>query len=151
MAAGVGGRVDLMVGGKVDSHHGTPQHVTGKVRLITDGTYRAYDEKVHAGHKVFDGGRRAVVETDGGGTIQLTALPVMTMSLDQHYTAGTTRAATTWSSRRACIRPSRPTTRSRRGSSTSTRPGISTADMRFLGHQHRRRPMFPFEPDTVWP
>ena len=30
-------------------------------------------------------------------------------------------------------------------------PGISTADVRFLGHKHRRKPMFPFEPDTSWP
>jgi len=30
-------------------------------------------------------------------------------------------------------------------------PGISTADMRFLGHQHRRKPMFPFERHTAWP
>ena len=29
-------------------------------------------------------------------------------------------------------------------------PGVTTADMTQLEYHHRRRPMFPFEPDTQW-
>jgi microcystin degradation protein MlrC len=36
-AAGVGQKVTLSIGGKLDKRHGTPLEVTGKVRLLTDG------------------------------------------------------------------------------------------------------------------
>ena len=39
MAAGIGQEITLMVGGKLDTQHGTPLQVTGKVRLLTDGHY----------------------------------------------------------------------------------------------------------------
>jgi microcystin degradation protein MlrC len=151
VAAGVGGHVDLLVGGKVDSHHGTPQRVTGRVRLITSGAFRAHDEKVHAGHKVFDGGVRVVLETDGGGTIQLCELPVMTMSLDQHYTAGTDPRRYDLVVAKGVHSPQPAYNPISSRIVYVDTPGISTADARFLGHQHRRRPMFPFEPDTTWP
>ena len=38
-AAGVGREVTLTVGGKVDRLHGDPLTVTGRVRLLHDGTY----------------------------------------------------------------------------------------------------------------
>ncbi|MBN1934662.1 MAG: M81 family metallopeptidase [Anaerolineae bacterium] len=37
MQAGVGQTVTLSVGGKIDTRHGTPLQVTGRVRLLTDG------------------------------------------------------------------------------------------------------------------
>jgi microcystin degradation protein MlrC len=151
VAAGVGAHVELTVGGKIDGRHGTPQRVAGRVRLLTEGAYRAYDEKVHAGHKVFDGGTRAVVETDGGGTIQLTALPVMTMTLDQHYTAGTDPRRYDLVVAKGVMSPQPAYGPIASRMVYVDTPGISTADTRVLGHRHRRRPMFPFEPDTRWP
>ena len=88
VASGVGSHVELTVGGRFDDRHGTPQRIAGRVRVLSDGKFKAYDEKVHAGHKAFDGGTTAVVDTDDGGTILLTSLPIMTMSLDQHYSVG---------------------------------------------------------------
>jgi microcystin degradation protein MlrC len=29
-------------------------------------------------------------------------------------------------------------------------PGVTCADMTRLEYRHRRRPMFPFEPETEW-
>ena len=29
-------------------------------------------------------------------------------------------------------------------------PGLSAADPRHFSYRYRRKPMFPFEPDTVW-
>jgi microcystin degradation protein MlrC len=29
-------------------------------------------------------------------------------------------------------------------------PGVTAADMRQLTYRHRRKPMFPFETDTIW-
>jgi len=39
IAAGVGGRVTLDVGGKVDDRHGAPLRVTGTVRTLSDGRF----------------------------------------------------------------------------------------------------------------
>lgn len=39
--AGVGKQVSLTVGGKVDRFHGDPLQISGRVRLIQDGVYRA--------------------------------------------------------------------------------------------------------------
>jgi microcystin degradation protein MlrC len=30
-------------------------------------------------------------------------------------------------------------------------PGVTCADVKQLEYHHRRRPMFPFDPDTDWP
>jgi microcystin degradation protein MlrC len=151
LAAGVGSHVDLMVGARIDKRHGTPQRVSGLVRLITAGPYRAYDEKVHAGHKVFDGGTRVVLETDGGGTIQFTTMPVMTMTLDQHYTAGVDPRRFELVVAKGVMSPQPAYAPIASRLVYVDTPGISTADARFLGHEHRRRPMYPFEPDTTWP
>ncbi len=151
MAAGVGSHVRLSVGGKIDDRHGTPQPIAGRVRVLSDGKFKAYDEKVHAGHKAFDGGTTAVVDTDDGGTVLLTTLPIMTMSLDQHYSVGVNPARYDLIVAKGVMSPQPAYGPIASRMVYVDTPGISTADMRFLDHEHRRRPMFPFEPDTSWP
>ena len=151
VAAGVGEHVRLSVGGKYDQRHGTPQAIAGRVRVLSDGKFKAYDEKVHAGHKAFDGGTTAVVDTDDGGTILLTTLPIMTMSLDQHYSVGVNPARYDLIVAKGVMSPQPAYGPIASRMVYVDTPGISTADMRFLDHEHRRRPMFPFEPDTSWP
>ncbi len=150
VAAGVGGSVQLMVGGKIDGLHGTPQPITGRVRTLADGKFKAHDARVHAGHKEFDGGTTAVVQTDGGGTVVLTTLPVMTMSLDQHYSIGINPARFDLVVTKGVMSPQPAYGVIASRMVYVDTPGISTANPRFLGHQHRRRPMFPFEQDTEW-
>jgi microcystin degradation protein MlrC len=151
VAAGVGSHVELSIGGKVDDRHGVPQRIAGRVRTLSDGKFKAYDEKVHAGHKAFDGGTTAVVDTDDGGTILLTTLPIMTMSLDQHYSVGVNPTRYDLVVTKGCMSPQPAYGPIASRMVYVDTPGISTADMRFLGHQHRRKPMFPFERDTAWP
>jgi microcystin degradation protein MlrC len=151
VTAGVGSHVALTVGGKFDDRHGTPQRIAGRVRVLSDGKFKAHDEKVHAGHKAFDGGTTAVVETDDGGTILLTSLPIMTMSLDQHYSVGVNPARYDLIVAKGVMSPQPAYGPIASRMVYVDTPGISTADMRFLDHRHRRRPMFPFEPDTSWP
>ncbi len=149
--AGVGSDVRLMVGGKIDGLHGTPQPIAGRVRTLSDGKFKANDAKVHAGHKAFDGGTTAVVDIDGGGTAVLTTLAVMTMSLDQHYSIGINPARYDLVVAKGVMSPQPAYGPIASRMVYVDTPGISTANPRFLGHQHRRRPMFPFEPDTRWP
>ncbi len=151
VAAGVGAHVELRVGGKYDDRHGTPQAIAGHVRVLSDGKFKANDKKVHAGHKAFDGGTTVVVDTDDGGTVLLTTLPIMTMSLDQHYSVGIDPARYDLVVTKGVMSPQPAYGPIASRMVYVDTPGISTADMRFLGHEHRRRPMFPFEPDTRWP
>jgi microcystin degradation protein MlrC len=151
VAAGVGSHVELVIGGKVDDRHGTPQRIAGRVRTLSDGKFKAYDEKVHAGHKAFDGGTTAVLDTDDGGTILLTTLPIMTMSLDQHYSVGVNPSRYDLVVTKGVMSPQPAYGPIASRMVYVDTPGISTADMRFLGHQHRRTPMFPFERETTWP
>lgn len=63
VAAGVGGRVRMPVGGRTDSHHGEPVEVDAVVATLTDGSY------VHTGSymtgQVADMGRTAVLHAGG--------------------------------------------------------------------------------------
>ncbi|MCY7419346.1 MAG: MlrC C-terminal domain-containing protein, partial [Chloroflexi bacterium] len=149
MAAGVSAQVTLSVGGKFDGLHGTQQTVTGRVRILCDGHFQAYGI-VHGGHKAFDGGITAVVDTAGGITLVLTSLPLMTTSLDQHYSLGIDPARYDLVVAKGVMSPQPAYGPIRSRLVYVDTPGISTADPRRLGHQHRRRPMFPFEQDTQW-
>jgi microcystin degradation protein MlrC len=71
--AGVGGEVELFVGGKVDRLHGDPVVVTGRVALLHDGTY--VEEQVrHGGKRINHMGPTALVELAGGNKLVLTTL-----------------------------------------------------------------------------
>lgn len=150
VAAGVGTRVSLTVGGKVDSHHGTPQPIAGRVRILSDGSFKAYGP-VHGGHKAFDGGPTAVVETDQGGTVVITSLPLMTTSTDQHYSLGIDPARYNLVVAKGVMSPQPAYGPIASRFVYVDTPGISTANVRHLEHRHRRRPMFPFEPETPGP
>ena len=92
-----------------------------------------------------------VVETDDGGTILLTTLPIMTMTSTSTTRSGSTRARYDLIVAKGVMSPQPAYGPIASRMVYVDTPGISTADMRFLDHEHRRRPMFPFEPDTVWP
>lgn len=71
--AGVGATLTLSVGGKVDRFHGEPLSVTGKVRLLHDGTY--VEEQVrHGGKRVNHMGPTALLELPGENLLALTTL-----------------------------------------------------------------------------
>jgi microcystin degradation protein MlrC len=71
-AAGVGAEVALTVGGKVDRLHGDPVAVTGRVRLLHDGTY-VEPEVRHGGRRVNHMGPTALVELPGRNLLVLTS------------------------------------------------------------------------------
>lgn len=150
VASGVGTHVELSVGGKHDDRHGSPQPIAGRVRVLSDGRFTAHDKTVHGGYTAFDGGTTAVIDTDDGGTILLTSLPVMTTSLDQHYSVGVDPARFDLVVAKGVMSPQPAYGPIASRMVYVDTPGISTADVRRLDHQHRRRPMFPFERTTSW-
>jgi microcystin degradation protein MlrC len=70
-AAGVGAEVALTVGGRVDRRHGQPLTLTGRVRLLHDGTY-VEPEVRHGGKRVNHMGPTALVEVAGRNMLVLT-------------------------------------------------------------------------------
>ncbi len=62
--AGVGGPLDMPVGGKVDELHGEPVRVRGTVKLLYDGEYVEPAVR-HGGRRYLDQGLTAVVHAEG--------------------------------------------------------------------------------------
>jgi microcystin degradation protein MlrC len=90
--AGIGARVSLAVGGKVDNIHGPTLSISGRVRTIHDGKYME-TERRHGGRRHFDQGLTAVLEVgrtepEKGGLIVLTSLRTTPMSIHQITCAG---------------------------------------------------------------
>lgn len=81
-AAGVGQNVRLTVGGKHDRGHGEPVTVSGRVRVLHDGTY-VEPEVRHGGKRVNHMGLSALVETTGRNLLVLTSLRHPPFSLGQ--------------------------------------------------------------------
>jgi microcystin degradation protein MlrC len=81
-AAGLENQVQLRVGGKVDRLHGEPSRVSGRVRLLHDGTY-VEPEVRHGGKRVNHMGATAVVELPGDTLLVLNSLRHPPFSLGQ--------------------------------------------------------------------
>ncbi len=81
-AAGVDSEVSLVVGGKVDRLHGDPLPLTGRVRLLHDGTY-IEPEVRHGGRRVNHMGQTALVELPGRNLLVLNSLRHPPFSLGQ--------------------------------------------------------------------
>jgi microcystin degradation protein MlrC len=73
IAAGPGGAFDGLIGGKVDQLHGDPVHLSGRVRLISDGRW-VHEGPENAGVPV-ESGPTAVVQS-GGVSVVLTSTKI---------------------------------------------------------------------------
>lgn len=148
--AGVGGRAELSIGAKTDPRTGPPVATVATVLALHDGVF-ATDEALHAGKRHFDAGRSAAVRLDTGQTVILTSKVAQPLSTVQLRTLGlapedfTAIVAKGVHSPLAGYGPY--VTRVVRVDT----PGVTSADPRRFDHVHRRRPMFPFEPGTVYP
>lgn len=148
--AGVGGTVSLSVGGKTDGLHGEPVPITGTVRLLDGGKFED-PGATHGGFRFYDAGDRAVVQTTEGHLIMLISLPMGNTSLQQLISAGIDPmeqriiVAKGVHSPRAAFEPIAA------DMVWMATPGCTTADLRRLDYRHRRRPMFPYEPEASYP
>ena len=66
-AAGVGGQVQLRVGGKTDDMHGPTLGIAGRVRTLHDGSYEERERR-HGGGRYFNQGPTAVVQVEQAGS-----------------------------------------------------------------------------------
>src|SRR5262249_53864607 len=80
--AGVGKEVHLTVGGKVDRLHGDPLAVSGRVRVLHEGTY-IEPEVRHGGKRINHMGPTALVEIEGRNLLVLNSQRHPPFSLGQ--------------------------------------------------------------------
>ena len=79
---GIGQKVKLFVGGKVDDKHGDPVEIEGVVKNITDGIWEDSEIR-HGGYTKYNQGKTALIETDKRGSIILTTLRQPPQSIGQ--------------------------------------------------------------------
>jgi microcystin degradation protein MlrC len=80
--AGIGSEVQLSVGGKVDKRHGEPVSMSGRVRVLHDGTYLEPEVR-HGGKRLNHMGLTALIELSGRNLLVLNSLRHPPFSLGQ--------------------------------------------------------------------
>jgi microcystin degradation protein MlrC len=149
VAAGVGSMVDLAVGGKTDELHGEPVPVRGRVRLIAEGRFED-PRPTHGGARYYNQGRTAVLETEDEHTLVLTSRRVGNTSIEQMYSVGVDPTRYQVVVAKGVVSP-RPAYEPVAAEIVLVNtPGVTTSDLSFFPYQHRRRPLFPFEPDAPY-
>lgn len=144
-AAGVGREVQFRVGGKVDRLHGDPVPVSGRVRLLHDGTY-VEPQVRHGGKRTNHMGPTAVVEVEGRNLLVLNSLRHPPFSLGQLTCLGiqpqrqrllVVKAAIAY---KAAYAPVAGTI------IEVDTPGLTAVNPERFAYRHIRRPMFPLDP-----
>lgn len=146
---GVGHSGKLAIGGRSDDLHGAPLVAEFTVQRICDGQF-SESEVRHGGITDFDQGRTAVVTTGHGLTVMVTSKRTPPFSLKQLTAFGLDPKqfqilvakgvnAPLAAYREVCPSILRANSR-----------GCTVADMTQLSFHRRRKPMYPFEPATVW-
>ena len=145
--AGVGNRVTLAVGGRVDDRHGAPLEVTGTVRTLSDGRFVHKGPMLHG----LPGrlGPTAVLDVDGVKVILIccgwqTLDPEMLRFVGVEPTGEKIVAVKSTIHYRG-LRADRP--RDRGGG----RSGPLVVEPGRFAFKRIRRPIFPLDPDAAYP
>jgi microcystin degradation protein MlrC len=146
IAAGVGRRVSLSLGGKLDTRHGKPLDVTGTVRLISDGD--TYWGGVREAHRLISRGKTVVLTVDGVDII-VTAKRHSYVDPAQFRSLGIDPLAY------KIVVPKRgyltaPLEAISPRSILAISPGVTNCDVTQLDYRRVNRPMYPLDPDATW-
>jgi microcystin degradation protein MlrC len=146
--AGVGNRVTLSVGGKVDDRHGAPITVTGTVRTLSDGRF------VHKGPMMrgLPGrlGPTAVLEVDGVKVI-LISLRWQTLDPEMLRFVGIEPVEEKIVVVKSTIHYRAAFEPIAREIVEVDAPGLSSSNLARFDFERIRRPIFPLDPDASYP
>ena len=148
-ASGVGTEVSLEVGGKSDGLHGPPIPIRGRVRCLHDGAF-VEEEPRHGGARYNNQGLTALVETGEGHAIVLNSLRMAPMSLEQVLSLGIKPKSYRILVAKGAIAPVAAYEPVSSRMVYVDTPGITSANPAHFEYRHRPRPLYPFEPETVW-
>lgn len=147
-AAGWGGDVDVMVGGRGGA--GGPVRVRGTVTCLSDGRFEE-PTATHGGIRFFDGGPTAVIATEHGDRIVLTSRRVLPTSLQQLRSVGVEPLDARIVIAKGVVSPQAAYGPIASHMILVDTPGVTTARLDRFTYRQRRRPLYPFEQDTHWP
>jgi microcystin degradation protein MlrC len=145
--AGIGAHVALTVGARHEHSPGEPAEVSGRVVALSDGRF-SEPGTVHGGFREFDMGLTAVLEAPEG-TLLISDLAVGNISIHQFLSQGVEPrdyqvvVAKGVNSPRAAYRSIASEL------VVVDTPGVTTLSCENLTYRNRRRPLYPFEPDTT--
>jgi microcystin degradation protein MlrC len=146
---GVRQKIELEVGGKTDGKHGRPVRIRGRVRCLSDGLYTETQVR-HGGWTHNDQGITAVVETQEQHTIVLTSRRMAPMSLEQILTLGIHPERKRILIVKGAVAP-RAAYEPVAGEIVVTdTPGVTSNNPRNFDYRHRRKPLYPLEPDAEY-
>ena len=148
VSAGVGSTVTLKVGAGTDHLHGEPVEVTGYVRAITDGKFEE-PKPIHGGFRFFDYGPSVALDTEDGHTIALhTIRGIGNMSREQYYFMGIFPEKYRVIICKGTVSPRAAYEPIAREIIMADSQGVTSANMSSFSYEHRRKPLYPFEPET---
>lgn len=142
--AGEGSPVQLSVGGKTDTMHGTPVEVEGTVRTLHDGTW-IEDQPRHGGKRYNDQGRTALVELNRGNLLVLTTRRYPPFSLGQLTSVGIEPAKQKILVVKAAIAYKAAYLPIATRIIEVDTPGVTAVNPAHFEYRHIRRPMFPLD------
>lgn len=149
VAAGVGTRLRLAVGGHAPEWAGDPEsqpiEAEWLVRSVTDGRFTESRPR-HGGATSFDQGPTAVLEHDGGLTVMVTTRRMAPFSIEQIRHAGVDPAGFRVLVAKGAHAPVAAYGEVCRDLLRVNTPGVTTADLSRLRYDRRRRPLHPCEP-----
>ncbi len=148
--AGIGGRVEASVGGKSDALHGAPFAIKAVVTALSDGCYEETGP-THGGFRFFNDGPSCALRTDDGYRLVLTSRSAGSSSLQQFRALGIEPLDMKIIVAKGVHSPRPAMEPIAKQLIWVASPGVTTADLTTFTYRHRRRPMYPFEPDTSWP
>jgi microcystin degradation protein MlrC len=146
----VGDRVSVTAGGRTAEQDGHPVSLQGTVVGRHAGMYEA-SGAAHGGFRFFDGGDMIAIATDGGQTVVLTSRLVPTVTPAQLQVVGLNPASFRGIIGKGVNAPRAGYAEVCGGVLTVDTPGVTRNSLDGLAYHHRRRPMYPFEPDAVYP
>jgi microcystin degradation protein MlrC len=150
VASGVGNKLTLDVGARMEPRLGNPVRLTGRVRTISDGRFEDLTP-THGGKRFFDAGTSVVFESDAGCTLVLTSKRLMPTSIEQLRSLGLKPERFVAIVAKGMISPKQAYEPIAAQVIPVDTPGPHMADITKLSYLHRRRPLFPFEAEARYP
>lgn len=144
--AGVGQEVSLVLGGKIDTRHGRPLAVTGRVKALSDGRY--YREGIRQPERLVEMGRLGVLAI-GGVEVMLSEERVSIHDPEQMRAIGMEPLSYKLVSlKRGYLEPLFQAISPR--SILMLSPGATNCDLTKLEYRRVRRPIYPLDPEMSW-
>jgi microcystin degradation protein MlrC len=146
----VGDRVTVTAGGHAAEQDGRPVTLAGVVAGRHFGQYEA-EKTAHGGFRFFDGGEMVAIRTDDGPTVVLTGKLVPTVTPVQLEVAGLDPGSFRAIIGKGVNAPRAGYADVCGGLLVVDTPGVTRNSLDGFAYRHRRRPMYPFEPDAAYP